>query len=187
VVQLLFAILLLTFVAGPYLWREKKREVLFLVIPAAVFFGMSLTSRLNIGIRHILPIYRFLIVLAAGATWRLAGRKRAWMRVVVTLAAFHCVSSLWAFPYYLSYSNEIRGGAHETYHYLSSSNVDIGGGHIDERNYLARNRITDCWIAAFGSADLDYYGIPCKVFPAAILPRRPSDLLPFQIQWEGRY
>ena len=144
---------------------RRSRETFFLTVPAAVFFGLSLTSQLNIGIRHILPIYPFLIVLAAGAAWRLASRKRAWMYVVVALAAFHCVSSLIAFPNYLSYSNEIWGGPQETYRYLSASNVDIGGGHIDERNYLARNRITDCWIAAFGSADLDYYGIPCKSFP----------------------
>jgi len=158
-------LLLLTFVAGPYLWGEKKRETLFLTVPAVVFFGLSLTSQLNIGVRHILPIYPFLIVLAAGATWWLASRKRAWMYAMVALAAFHCGSSLMAFPNYLSYSNEIWGGPQETYRYLSASNVDIGGGHIDERNYLARNRITDCWIAAFGSANLDYYGIPCKSFP----------------------
>jgi len=158
-------LLLLPFVAGRYLWGEKKRETLFLTVSAAVFFGLSLTSRLNIGIRHILPIYPFLIVLAAGAAWWLAARKRAWMYAVVALAALHCVSSLLAFPNYLSYSNEIWGGPQETYRYLSASNVDIGGGHIDERNYLARNRITDCWIAAFGSADLDYYGMPCNSFP----------------------
>jgi tetratricopeptide (TPR) repeat protein len=87
------------------------------------------------------------------------------MYAIVALAAFHCASSLMAFPNYLSYSNEIWGGTQETYRYLSASNVDVGGGHIEERNYLARNRITDCWIAAFGSADLDYYGIPCKSFP----------------------
>jgi hypothetical protein len=157
--------LVLTFVATPYLWGEKKRETLFLTVPAAMFFGLSLTSRLNIGIRHILPIYPFLIVLAAGAAWRLAARKRIWMYAIVALTAFHCASSLMAFPNYLSYSNEIWGGPQKTYRYLSASNVDIGGGHIDEKNYLARNRITDCWIAAFGSADLDYNGIPCKSFP----------------------
>ena len=158
-------LLLLSFVAGPYLWHEKRREVLFLTIPAGVFFGMSLTSRLNIGIRHILPIYPFLIVLAAGAAWHLTTCKRKWMYVVIALAIFHCVSSLRAFPNYLSYSNEIWGGPEGTYRYLTASNVDIGGGHIEERNYLARNRITDCWITAFGTADLEYYGIPCKVLP----------------------
>jgi hypothetical protein len=160
-------LLLLAVGAGPYLWHEKRREVLFLAIPTTVFFGLSLTSRLNIGIRHILPVYPFLIVLASGTAWRMAGRKRAWMYVVVALAALHCVSSLRAFPNYLSYSNEIWGGPQETYRYLSASNVDTGGGHIDERNYLARNRITDCWIASFGTADLDYYDVPCKSFPGA--------------------
>ena len=170
-------LLALTLFAIPYMWREKKRETLFLTIPAAVFFSVSLISRLNIGIRHILPIFPFLIVLAAGAAWRLAGRKRMWMYAVVALAALHCVSSLRAFPNYLSYSNEAWGGPRETYHYLANSNVDSGGGLVDERNFLVRNRITDCWIAAFGSADLDYYGIPCKIL-TAFSPQKRSAAAP---------
>ena len=55
------------------LWR-KRREVIFLLVPAALYFGVSLLSTMNIGIRHILPVFPFLIVVAAAAAVALSGR-----------------------------------------------------------------------------------------------------------------
>jgi tetratricopeptide (TPR) repeat protein len=170
-------LLLLTFLTRGYLWGEKSRETLFLVIPAAVFFGVSLMSRLNFGIRHILPVFPFLIVLAAAAAWHLARQRRAWRYAAIFLVTFHCVSSLRAFPNYLSYSNEAWSGPKETYRYLSDTNVDWGQGLIDEGEYLARHKITECWIAYNGTADLDYYGIPCRNrFPDYFTSKRAVDV-----------
>ncbi|MGB2888972.1 MAG: glycosyltransferase family 39 protein [Candidatus Acidiferrales bacterium] len=170
-------LLLLTFLAGEYLWREKTRETLFLLIPAVFFFGVSMTSHLNFGARHILPIFPLLIALAAGAACHLARQRRAWAYAVILLAAFHCVSSLRAFPNYLSSSNEAWGGPQQTYRYLLDTNSDWGQGLIDDREYLARDSITDCWMDYVGTADVDYYGIPCRLmayFPnkrVAAIPR----------------
>lgn len=154
-------LLALSFGASRYLWSEKRRETVFLLIPVLFFLAMSMTSYLNFGVRHILPIYPFLIVMAAGAALYLARRRRAWAYAITLLVTLHCVSSLRAFPNYLSYSNEAWGGPHETYRYLLDTNSDWGQGLIDVRDYLARNRITDCWVDYIASVDVDYYGIPC--------------------------
>jgi hypothetical protein len=170
-------LLALSFGASRYLWREKRRETLFLLIPSGFFLAISSTSHLNFGVRHILPIYPFLIVLAAGAALHLAHERRAWAYTVTFLVAFHCISSLRAFPDYLSYSNEAWGGPQETYRYLLDTNSDWGQGLIDVHDYLARDRITDCWIDYIASVDLDYYGVPCGVMAFyenkrdAVLPR----------------
>ncbi|HEY6369152.1 MAG TPA: phospholipid carrier-dependent glycosyltransferase [Candidatus Sulfotelmatobacter sp.] len=178
----LLLLLLVLFARGD-LWREKKRETLFLLVPALFFFGMAMTSRLNMGVRHILPVYPFLIVLAAGAAVILVRRKRAWPFAVAALVVFHCVSSLRTFPDYLSYSNEAWGGPHSTYRYLTNSDVDMGGGLIEEREYLERNHITDCWISYFGSADLDYYSIPCKSFVGHLaLPQKRFAVVPRPVE-----
>ena len=169
-------LLLLAIPAAGYLWRWKKRETLFLLIPAVFFLAVSMTSKLNFGIRHILPIFPLLIVLAAGAACYLAQGNRVWLYAVVLIATFHCASSLRAFPYYLSYSNEAFGGPLQTYRYLLDTNSDWAQGLIDDRDYLARNRITDCWIDYYGPLDPDYYGVPCKVL--AFYPSKRAGALP---------
>lgn len=169
-------LLLLTIPAAGYLWREKKRETLFLLIPAIFFLAVSMTSKLNFGVRHILPIFPLLIVLAAGAARSLASRNRVWLYAVVLLAAFHGGSSLRAFPYYLSYSNEAFGGPRQTYRFLLDTNSDWAQGLIDDREYLARNGITDCWLDYYGPLDPDYYGVPCRVL--ALYPGKRAGTLP---------
>jgi hypothetical protein len=173
-------LLLLTLPAAGYLWREKKRETLFLLIPAIFFLAVSMTSKLNFGIRHLLPIFPLLIVLAAGAACYLAGRNRLWLYAVVLFAAFHCASSLRAFPYCLSYSNEAFGGPQQTYRYLLDTNSDWAQGLIDDREYLARNGISDCWLDYYGPLDPDYYGVPCKVLALYRAKRAGALPLPFE-------
>src|SRR5687768_10310818 len=57
-----------------YLSRDKRREVMFLLVPPVVFFIFASSSNFTTGIRHILAVYAFLTVLAAaGAVW-LCGR-----------------------------------------------------------------------------------------------------------------
>lgn len=173
-------LLLLTIPAAGYLWREKKRETLFLLIPAIFFLAVSMTSKLNFGIRHLLPIFPLLIVLAAGAACYLASRNGLWLYAVVLFVVFHCASSLRAFPYYISYSNEAFGGPQQTYRYLLDTNSDWAQGLIDDRDYLARNRITDCWIDYYGPLDPDYYGVTCRVLALYRSKRAGALPLPFE-------
>jgi hypothetical protein len=68
-----FLLLLLLIPFSKALWRsEVRREVLFLGIPPVIFFGAALTSKLDIGIRHVLPAMPFLMVLAAAGAVSLA-------------------------------------------------------------------------------------------------------------------
>jgi len=141
------------------------REVAFMALPPTIFFAISLTSDLNIGVRHILPIYPFLIILIAAAAWSVCAVRRRWAYVVAGLVAWHTVSSLRAFPDYLAYSNELWGGPSKTYRVLSDTNVDWGQGLIEAKEYLDAHHVRDCWMAYFGSADPDYYRIPCQRLP----------------------
>jgi hypothetical protein len=175
-----FSLLLaVTIFASGYLWRARRRETLFLVIPAFFFLAVSMTSHLNLGLRHILPIFPFLIVLASGAGWHLAHQTRPWMYVVVLLAALHCVSSVRAFPHYLAYSNEVWGGPDRTYR---SIEVDSGQGLIEIKEYLARKGITDCWFDYHGTADLSYYGVPCKQLTPRLGDNHQPALIPPTIE-----
>ena len=140
------------------------RELLFVVIPAAVYMVFAMAGGMNIGVRHVLPVYIFLSVAIAGASWTLMERNRRWLYAVVALLALQAVSVLHAFPAYVSYANEAFGGPGDVHKYLSDSSSDWGQQLKDVDRYLQAHNIHDCWFAYFGEgvADFSYYGIPCK-------------------------
>src|SRR3981081_3140585 len=47
---------------------QNRRALAFLLIPALIYLAASRLGGMNIGIRHILPVYIFLAILIAGAT-----------------------------------------------------------------------------------------------------------------------
>jgi len=142
-------------------WRERRRQLLFLVIPPAIFFTASCNSEMNMGIRHILPVLPFLILFGAAGVWALLARRREGLIVCAIALALHCGSSLHAFPNYIAYSNEFWGGPANTYRYLADSNVDWGQSMKEAKAYLDRTRPKACWVIhAYNDMDSDY-GIPC--------------------------
>ena len=148
------------------IWRsEERREVLFLIIPVLVFFGMAMASKLDIGIRHIMPAMPFLIVLVAAGAVSLAQQSRVWAWAVSALLALHIIGSVHAFPNYLPYSNELFGGVNKTHRVLSDSNVGWGGGLKALRAHIERQHITQCWLAYSAFPDPAAFGIPCRQLP----------------------
>ena len=178
-------LLLLLPLAKPVFQEERLRDSLFLLIPAAFYFLVAMNSGVNFGVRHILPIFPFLVVLVAAGAWNLAQRGRAYAVLIAFLVTFHVVSSVRAFPDYIPYSNEAWGGPAKTYQVLSDSNVDWSQGLKAMRLFMAQNKIGDCWFAYFGSVIIDssYYGISCKPLPTSFerLSQSPMPTIPARI------
>jgi hypothetical protein len=148
---------------------RARREVFFLTIPPVLYLLIATGTGLNIGARHILPMYPFLSVLMGGATLALAHKDRRWAYVVGLLLAWHVVSSARAYPNYLAYSNEFWGGPANTYKYLTDSNTDWGQQLKAVKKYLDNRGVKDCWFAYFAEPSIHFsaYGIPCKPLPTA--------------------
>lgn len=163
---------------------EHGRELLFLIVPAAIYFGVAMESKMNIGLRHILPVYPFLMILAAWGAWRLIQRQRRWAYVVALLLVWNAVSSLRTFPVYLAYSNELWGGPSQTYKYLSDSNADWGQQLWAAKKYLNGRRVKNCWFAYFADVVVEpaYYGVPCKPLTTiASVWLQPSIIVPASV------
>jgi tetratricopeptide (TPR) repeat protein len=124
---------------------------------------------MNIGVRHILPIYAFLGILIGGVAAQLIERHRRWIYVFAALILFQIVTSLRAFPTYISYVNEAWGGQKNAWWLLSDSNSDWAQQLKATRQYLDSRGVKDCWFVYFGEGVIDtsYYGIPCKALPTA--------------------
>jgi 4-amino-4-deoxy-L-arabinose transferase-like glycosyltransferase len=179
-----FVALLGLLLAAQAIWgAAHRRETLFVAIPALLFFSTAMSSKLDIGLRHVLPVYPFLIVLAAAGAWSLSSQSRRWAAVAILLLVFHAGSSVMAFPNYLPYSNEFWGGLSNTHKYLSDSNVGWAGGLKAMRAYIGQQHIEQCWFAYDGPVDPSYYAIPCSPLPTlfANIFGRPVQAVPEQI------
>jgi|HubBroStandDraft_6_1064221.scaffolds.fasta_scaffold26542_3 4-amino-4-deoxy-L-arabinose transferase-like glycosyltransferase len=144
------------------------REILFLTLPPALYFLISMTSSLNIGIRHILLVFIFLLVLAGGAAWSVIRNDRRWMWPIAALILFHVVSSLRAFPTsYIPYANEAWGGPADVHKYLTDSTTDWAQQLKAVKRYVDERGIKECWFAYTAEPLISFraYGIPCKVLP----------------------
>lgn len=147
-------------------YREHAREMAFLLIPAGLYFAFSLASGLNIGVRHILPIYPLIIAAAAAGACSIARRMpKAWI-AIVALLVLAGVDSARTFPNYISFSNELWGGTNNTYKVLSDSNTDWGQNLKQIRWYIAQHHIQQCWFAETGTPDIAVATLPCHLLPA---------------------
>jgi 4-amino-4-deoxy-L-arabinose transferase-like glycosyltransferase len=144
------------------------REILFLSLPPSLYFCISMTSKLNIGTRHILLVFIFLLVLAGGAAWTLICKDRRWAWPIGALILFHVISSLRAFPTsYIAYANELWGGPTNIHKYLTDSTTDWGQQLKAVKRYVDERGIQQCWFAYTAEPAIPFraYGIPCKTLP----------------------
>jgi hypothetical protein len=119
----------------------------------------AMTSHVNIGIRHLLPIFPMLSVGVGCALSRLADRKlviAAWL-----LLTWQAVIVLLAYPLYLQFFTEAVGGAREGYKYLVDSNYDWGQDANRLKKFLEEQRISHIYLDYFGTQfSIEYLKIP---------------------------
>ena len=157
-----------------------RREGLFLLLPVVVFFLAMTQSKVNIGLRHVLPVYPLLFVLAA----RLATLEphRRWFKYLLIGAplALTAISSLRIVPHQIAYFNEIVGGPDKGYRYLSDSNLDWGQDLKGVKAYMEKEKLPIIYLSYFGTAPPSYYNIRYQYVPGS-WPLRwppPSDRVP---------
>ena len=148
--------------------REKYRESMFLLVPAIVYFSISLTFGFNSGVRHLLPVYPFFIVAAAGGSVGLCRRFSAVRYGLVAILLFHAMTPFRIAPYYMAFSNDFAGGLNETYNYSRDANVDYGQALRLPAEYVEQSNIDPdkCWFAAPGNFVMVKAMQPCHVLPS---------------------
>lgn len=143
-------------------WRRKSRELLFLILPASIYLGFSMSSKMNIGSRHLLPVLPLLTIFAAAGTWSWVRDRRWATAVLAAILAVQVFTSLHTYPNYLSYSNEFWGGPAETYRYLGYSDADWGQAQKMARDYVAKTHPSNCFfLRTYQSRNSDY-SVPCR-------------------------
>lgn len=132
--------------------------------PAAIALAIlvvCLPSRINIGLRHVLPMYPFLAMLAGMgvvALWRAKGAQPAARALAVLLVGWQLASSASAHPDYLPWFNELARGRPERI--LIDSDLDDGQDLKRLADTLRARRIPVVSLAYAGSATVAEHGLP---------------------------
>ncbi len=161
---------------------EKRREMMFLLAPPLFFFAVALTSGINIGARHILPVYPFFIVAAAvGAVW-VSRKNHVFRYFLIALLLFHAVTTVArTAPDYVPFANDFWGGSDNTYKIYRDPNLDFGQNNKFVKEYLERENITDCWFAPHGNFELVADTQPCRLLPGSFglnISDQPNEAVP---------
>ena len=131
-----------------------------------------LPSNINIGVRHILPVYPFLAIAVGIGMARfvssLSGRRRS-VALGTVLAVVLCQTAvtIGTHPRYLSFFNMLAGNDPGTV--LVDSDLDWGQDLTGLETYLAGQDVPALRLAYFGSA------LPCKHELPSLLPLDPQE------------
>jgi hypothetical protein len=154
-------LLALTAVGVVMLARSRRVEdALFLLIPIGAFLVPPMLSSINIGLRHVLVIYPFFILLAAlSVHWLWSWPRRTAVGVLGVLAAIWAAEYVRVYPNLLAFFNSTIGGPGRGAEYLVDSNLDWGQDLKALKKWMDANRVSEINLAYFGNADPAYYGI----------------------------
>lgn len=125
---------------------------------------ISITGNLNIGFRHLFPILPFAYLLTAKVIIDFcrkhpepAGRV-TFFSAVLLLSLLLVAETVSAYPYYMSYFNQIAGGPKNGYRYVTDSNADWGQDLKRLQVFLDQHpEIDKIRVDYFGGADIKYY------------------------------
>lgn len=164
-VQLLAIVAAYAFLSGD---RPRGEAVPFsvgLLVFIVGYFATAMASGMNLGQRHLLPVYPALYVLIgnAASVWRRKGGRV----LLLGLTSLFAIESLSAFPNYLGYFNWFAGGATGGHKYLLGSNVDWGQDLVRLGDYVRTHASrAPIKLAYSGSANPKQYGVAAEELPS---------------------
>lgn len=124
-----------------------------------IYWLTSLNSDLNIGVRHLLPVFPFTILLVSATIIKLLKApflkiKYLILGVLILWQVFSVVS---IYPHFLAYFNELAGGPNQGFVYTVDSNLDWGQDLKRLKKWVDENKIDKIYVDYFGGGDAKYY------------------------------
>ena len=143
-------------------WIKSRFSEFAIICFILLYWVVSLTSNLNIGVRHLLPVFPFTFVLVSVVITHLLedlkpGLKPYIYIVLGILIFWQAVSVISIYPHFLAYANEIVGGPNNLYIYTVDSNLDWGQDLKRLKKWVDENKIEKIYVDYFGGGDARYY------------------------------
>lgn len=154
------------------IWRgslnfiERHFAEFAMILWVIIYWSSSIYGNLNIGVRHLLPVYPFAIILVSGQLSRMRNILKNHSKKIL-LSTFYLLLSIllgWyvaenirVWPYYLTYFNQLAGGPSGGYRYVVDSNLDWGQDLKRLNQWVEKNNIDEIYLDYFGWSDPAYY------------------------------
>src|SRR3989344_2273791 len=156
-------------------WSQSHFTELTMLLWIAVYWYTSITSNLNIGVRHLMPIYGFTFILLSGALVKVCANINSkkllatYYILLTTLFGWYLCENLKIYPYYLTYFNQVAllrlpwiaeeqaGYIPGGHNYVVDSNLDWGQDLKRLAWWVEKNDIKKINFDYFGWADQSYY------------------------------
>jgi len=146
--------LLILFVCG--LFFIGRRGLPFALTAAAIMI-VAMTASLNIGLRHILPVYAPFCIVAGCAVVELWRRSRV---LAAALLAWLFIGAGIAHPDYLAWFNEAAG--RNPAHVAVDSNLDWGQDVLRLARVVRQRHIDHLYIVMNNNTRMEVHGIPAE-------------------------
>ncbi|RJQ14049.1 phospholipid carrier-dependent glycosyltransferase [Candidatus Parcubacteria bacterium] len=171
-----------------FLWARFKEWLLnyrnFVTLTGLLFIAMywinSMTSNLNIGVRHVLPTFPFIYMLVSYQIFKwlettnvkiepknpfhiITEFFRSYLATAIKgafvafILIWYLLTAVLTYPFYLSYFNELVGGPAKGYLYAVDSNLDWGQDLKRLADFVEKNNIDKIRIDYFGGGSPRYY------------------------------
>jgi 4-amino-4-deoxy-L-arabinose transferase-like glycosyltransferase len=154
-------------------WLLDHFEEFTMLVWLAIYWTSSIQSTLNIGVRHLLPVFPFMIILVSGQISRIVegiknhepkiiNKSRPIIRnsffiILFVLLGWYLIENLRIYPFYLTYFNQVAGGANNGYKWVVDSNIDWGQDLVRFSDFVKANNVKHIEFDYFGWADPYYY------------------------------
>lgn len=131
---------------------------------AVYYFTVAILGNLDLGLRHVLPVYIPIFVLAGVGLMHAVRRlprsqgRPGTLAVTAGLLMWYGASTILAYPHFLSYFNESIGGPKQANKYFSDSSIDWGQDLKRFKTYVDEHpEIDKIAVDYFGGGLPDYY------------------------------
>ena len=164
---------IILFVASVFMfWKLRKTtnwqapagwfDYYLLLFPPLLFFVISMVGRIDIGIRHILPILPFMYIFISSLV---LFKNNVFKKLLLTLIILQIAITFLAFPNYLTYFNQIAGGVKGGIKHLSDSNLDWNQNMKRFGIYAKENDIKKVYSLCWDEYSFSYQGVSAQTLP----------------------
>jgi hypothetical protein len=147
--------------------HDTAMTLAFVLVPVVIWLVAAAYSGVNVGIRHVLPVFPFLVLLAAAGAAECLARRGAARALAAAAVLAMAVEVGRSEPYPLSFFNVLAGGPPGGYRYLADSNLAWGGHVKGLKRWMDERGVSTINLAYFGSVDPAVYGVRATYLPSS--------------------